>query len=340
MIVTSDFTPRLIFSIGDVNGIGLEVLYKGLKKTLPTGQHSAMIVGEAGTINSHLRENPVEGLSIEGASLRVGEIAVPIESVEYSATVRPGEIAEDSGRLAAESIVRSVELLLEKRADGLITLPISKEAIHRAGYDYPGHTELIAEKSGSTRALMILFCKALRVAMLTGHHPLGRVANLITRSLILETLETLNESLRHDFGIERPRIAILGVNPHAGDGGALGHEEVTIYKEALAQTRKASILCEGPFSADAFFARGSYRDYDGVVASYHDQGLIPMKMLARDDGVNFTAGLPIVRTSPDHGTAFDIAGKGLASEASLVSAIEAAIAIIGNRRGLPGGLPV
>lgn len=332
MMSALEFNPTLIFSIGDVNGIGLEVLYKALINTLPAAKFTARIVGDRDTIASHLQLYPADGLSIDGSNLLVDRYIVPIDSVSRGATLRTGEIAADAGELAAESILKAVDMLLEGSADGLVTLPISKEALQLAGYDYPGHTELIAERSGAPRGLMVLFCKAIRVAMLTGHYPLNRVSALISVSLIVDTLEAFDRSLRRDFGIDRPRIAILGLNPHAGDGGALGIEEVTIYKEAVAMGRASSIHVEGPFPADAFFARRSYERFDGVVASYHDQGLIPMKMLARDDGVNFTAGLHIVRTSPDHGTAFDIAGKGIASEASLVSAIEAAISIIRNRR--------
>ena len=328
--------PTLLFSVGDVNGVGLETLYGALSETLDRGLYNARIVGDIGTIARHVGQIAGDRIRVEEDCLRVDNQVLTIEPVGVSAEIRPGVIAEDAGRLSAVAVMRSVDLLKDGVGHALVTLPISKEAILAAGYDYPGHTEMIAERSGSKQPLMVLFSPEIRVAMLTGHLPLREVADAITAEGIAERVRIFLESLSLDFGIDGPRLALLGLNPHAGDGGALGTEEGSLFGSGLELLGDLAARVDGPFPADAFFARETYKRYDGVIASYHDQGLIPMKMLAGDRGVNFTAGLDIIRTSPDHGTAFDIAGKGLASPASLISAIDAALDFIKARRSRGG----
>jgi 4-hydroxythreonine-4-phosphate dehydrogenase len=205
--------------------------------------------------------------------------------------------------------------------------------IQSESFTFPGHTEYIERSIGEgAKALMVLASERLRVALVTGHVPVAKVATTLSQELVQEKLELFNTSLKSDFGINAPRIAVLALNPHAGDGGVIGNEEETTIIPAIKAMREQGILCYGPFSADGFFGNGSYCHFDGVLAMYHDQGLIPFKVLAMDEGVNFTAGLPLVRTSPDHGTAFDIAGKGEASENSFRQAIYMAIDVFRNRK--------
>jgi 4-hydroxythreonine-4-phosphate dehydrogenase len=213
----------------------------------------------------------------------------------------------------------------------MVTAPISKEAIAMAGYTNPGHTEFIAKRSGSDSFTMMLVSDDLRVGLVTGHIPIWDVPKRTTSEAILDKLRVISTSLRQDFGIERPKIAVLGLNPHAGDGGILGKEEAEVILPSIQQSCEEGNLVFGPFPADSFFGIGAYRLYDAVLAMYHDQGLVPFKTLAFESGVNFTAGLSLVRTSPDHGTAFNIAGEGEASPGSMRSALYLAIDIARRR---------
>ena len=210
--------------------------------------------------------------------------------------------------------------------DVLVTAPINKHTIQAENFHFPGHTEYIQERVGNgQKALMILMKDELRVALVTGHVPVGEIASTITKELILEKLTIFEKSLRQDFGIGKPRIAVLALNPHAGDGGLIGKEEQEVIIPAMAELKEKGMFCYGPYPADGFFGSEQYTKFDGILAMYHDQGLAPFKALAMEEGVNYTAGLPIVRTSPAHGTAYDIAGKGVASEASMRHAIYTAL---------------
>jgi 4-hydroxythreonine-4-phosphate dehydrogenase len=221
----------------------------------------------------------------------------------------------------------------EGKYDVLITAPIHKQMIQSERFTFPGHTEYIEQCVGEgAKALMILANETLRVALATGHIPVTKVASSLTQELIQEKLTIFNTSLKRDFGIGAPRIAVLALNPHAGDGGVIGSEEETIITPAIKAMREEGILCFGPYPADGFMGSGAFSHFDGVLAMYHDQGLIPFKTLAMENGVNFTAGLPIIRTSPDHGTAFDIAGKNVASPDSFRQALYMAIDIYRNRK--------
>jgi 4-hydroxythreonine-4-phosphate dehydrogenase len=232
-----------------------------------------------------------------------------------------------------EAVARACDLCLGGGADGMVTAPIHKAAIHRAGYHFPGHTEFIAERAGGAEPLMLMVSGGLRVALVTTHVPLRAVADLVTPEAVLAKLRLLHAALREDFGIDRPRIALLGLNPHAGDEGVLGTEEQTVMGPALAAARAEGIDATGPHPADAFFGRRADRQHHGVLSPYHDQGLVAFKALAMGRGVNVTAGLPLVRTSPDHGTAFDIAGRGVADPASFIEAVRVAAEIVRARKG-------
>ncbi|HEY6082123.1 MAG TPA: 4-hydroxythreonine-4-phosphate dehydrogenase PdxA, partial [Chitinophagaceae bacterium] len=225
------------------------------------------------------------------------------------------------------------QCLRDKQIEGLVTAPIHKKNIQSADFKYTGHTPFLKEAFGVKEVVMLMVSENMRVALVTEHVPLKEVVKYITPEIINSKLQVLKESLTRDFGIENPRIAVLGLNPHAGDEGLIGDEEKNIILPAVAQAKNSNILCFGPYSADAFFARETYLKFDAVLAMYHDQGLIPFKSLSIGQGVNYTAGLPVVRTSPDHGTAFDIAGKNTADESSFREAVFTCVDIINRRNG-------
>lgn len=330
--ITRTGRTRLLLTTGDPNGVGPEILIQALVELHPFEGWTAEIVGNLNSIRSAARELGNRDVSVSGSGLLAFGTGVPVIDIGGTFSRNAGMLDAAAGRISARSVIRAVREVLAQRADAIVTMPISKEAWELGGYDWPGHTELISSMCGDSEGLMILMCRAMRVALLTGHIPLSSVSAAIDQKRIVEKIRTFSMSLREDFGIGNPRIALLGLNPHAGDGGVLGSEEKGTYREAVRILLENRIHVDGPFPADAFFARRRYRDYDGIMASYHDQGLIPMKLLAEGDGVNFTAGLPLVRTSPDHGTAFDIAGMGRASAESAVSAIRTALDVVRNRR--------
>ncbi|MDX1439648.1 MAG: 4-hydroxythreonine-4-phosphate dehydrogenase PdxA, partial [Rubricoccaceae bacterium] len=246
--------------------------------------------------------------------------------------VATGDITAAAGLAAMKSVETACDLCLKGDADAMVTAPISKEAIHLAGYDFPGHTEFLAEKTKAVGFVMMLVSGDLRVALQTIHMPISQVASQITQERVLVNLRMISDALETDLGIAKPRIAVLGLNPHAGEGGVIGSEEREIIQPAIERARQDGIHAEGPFPADSFFGRRTDKTFDAVLAMYHDQGLAPFKALAMGAGVNVTCGLPIVRTSPDHGTAFGIAGKGIASHSSMVEAIKLAAGIATRRR--------
>jgi len=233
--------------------------------------------------------------------------------------------------VAMLAVEKATDLCLQGIVSAMVTAPISKEAIRKGGYDAPGHTEFIAEKCGVSSFLMMMVTEHLKVALVTGHIPVWDVPKRITQKAILNRLALLNTSLQQDFGIPHPRIAVLALNPHAGEGGIMGKEEQLSIAPALEAARGNGCNAVGPFPADGFFGASTHLKFDGILAMYHDQGLVPFKTLAFDSGVNFTAGLPIVRTSPDHGTAYDIAGQGIAAPDSMRSAIYLAVDVARRR---------
>ncbi|MGB0166562.1 MAG: 4-hydroxythreonine-4-phosphate dehydrogenase PdxA, partial [Luteibaculum sp.] len=243
-----------------------------------------------------------------------------------------GKASIETGRFAFQSIEAATKDLAEGLVDVMVTAPINKKSIQDAGFKFPGHTEFLTQYSNAEEALMFMVSENLRVGVVSGHVPLKDVPSDISKEKIIRKTELMIQSLQKDFGIERPKIAVLGLNPHAGDEGALGNEEKDIIKPAIAELNQKNHLVFGPYGADGFFGTVQQNHFDGVLAMYHDQGLIPFKALAFQTGVNFTAGLPIVRTSPAHGTAFHIAGKDEADPQSLLSSIYAAIDIYETRK--------
>ena len=334
--------PRIGITLGDINGIGPEVVLKTLLDRRIAQFIQPVIIGSAYVLGVHAAR-----LSLGDVPLRV-ETSMPDGNEEDERIlvldvvpdgqpiVEFGRITEASGRVSMRSVEVATDLCLEGRLDAIVTGPISKEAISRAGYPYPGHTEFIAERVGCNESTMLMIAEDLRVGLVTGHLPIWDVPKAITVDAILSKLRIINNCLTHDFGIDRPKVGVLGLNPHAGEGGVLGREEMEAIVPAIQMACERGDLAFGPYPADGFFAIRGYRAYDAVLAMYHDQGLVPFKTLAFESGVNYTAGLPIVRTSPDHGTAHNIAGEGKASPESMRNAIYLALDVARRRSNSVG----
>jgi 4-hydroxythreonine-4-phosphate dehydrogenase len=333
--------PRIAVTLGDPNGVGPEVVLKCLSDSRLLKFMEPVVIGSAHVFQVHANKLGYRDLRIHVVQqppehLQDGGITVLDVAGGEKPEVRFGEVTREAGALAMKAVEVATDLCLQGDAAAMVTAPISKEAIALAGYDAPGHTEFIARRAGSEAHTMMLVSDELRVGLVTGHIPIWDVPKSVTCETILEKIRVIGASLAQDFGIDRPKIAVLGLNPHAGDGGVLGREEVDAIVPAINQACEEGILVFGPFPADSFFGIGAYRLYDAVLAMYHDQGLIPFKTLAFESGINYTAGLSIVRTSPDHGTAFNIAGEGKASPGSMRSALYLAIDIA-RRRARPVG---
>ncbi|MBI5324832.1 MAG: 4-hydroxythreonine-4-phosphate dehydrogenase PdxA [Ignavibacteriae bacterium] len=324
---------RLIITIGDCNGVGLEVLIKAIDKIYKLESafdFSFGIAGNKSTIKEYcdLAELPVQ---FEGSGLWIGNSFCEIVDINTHARVEFGKSTHDAGKLAIESLDKAIDLLIGHHYDALLTLPISKYSMYNAGWMFTGHTEYLAYKCNISNPLMILCSDSIRVALATIHVPFKVVPELINQHHIAEMIESFNYSLLKDFNILNPKIAILSLNPHAGENATIGTEEVDILMPAIQKSLSKGIYIEGPFASDGFFGFGLYKQFDGILAMYHDQGLIPLKLLSEGSGVNFTAGLPIVRTSPDHGTAYEIAGKNQAEPESTYQAILTAATVVKNR---------
>ncbi|MGM9760203.1 MAG: 4-hydroxythreonine-4-phosphate dehydrogenase PdxA [Parabacteroides sp.] len=322
---------------GDINGIGYEVILKTFADTRVAELCTPVIYGSSKVAAYHRKALDLPSINLniisqaeEAGQNRVNLINCTADEVKVELS-RPTAVA---GEAAFQALEAAVNDLKRGAIDVLLTAPINKHTIQNDTFHFPGHTEYLEERlgtRGSSKALMILMNDTLRVALVTGHIPLSQVAASLKQEDIVSKLQLFNHSLKQDFAIVRPRIAVLSLNPHAGDAGLLGTEEETIIKPAMQEVDKQGIMVFGPYPADGFFGSRMYEHFDGVLAMYHDQGLAPFKTLAMDDGVNYTAGLPYVRTSPDHGTAYDIAGKNVASEVSFRQALYAALDIYRNR---------
>ncbi len=326
---------KIVLTMGDPNGIGIEVLVKSLQALFDAGgdfkNMQYDITGNLKTIEEYISKMRLRAQVDDSNLIIDGKKCRLIDTGEY-APVRFGCLSKSGGKLSADSIEKAVGLTIDKKYDAVVTMPVSKEALYRAGWKYPGHTEMLADRCGIERPIMILLAGELRVALLTIHEPISVVPQMISKELILKMARMYEKSLIQDFAVENPKIALLGLNPHAGENGSIGNEEEVIMKPAINLCNVESIDISGPFPSDGFFAHGDYQFYDGILASYHDQGLIPLKLIAQGSGVNYTVGLPIVRTSVDHGTAFSIAGKDKADFRSAVEAIKTAALIAGNRK--------
>ena len=319
---------------GDVNGIGYEVILKAFEDPTMLELCTPIVYGSPKIMTYHRKALELETsfTIINSASEAVhGKLNV-VNCCEDEVKVELGKPSKESGKAAFDALEKAMAEYKEGKFDVLVTAPIHKQMIQSENFTFPGHTEYIEQSISEGKALMILANDCLRVALATGHVPVSKIATMLTQELIVEKLTIFNTALKSDFGINGPRIAVLALNPHAGDGGVIGTEEETIITPAIQAAREQGIICFGPYPADGFMGSGAFNRFDGVLAMYHDQGLAPFKTLAMENGVNFTAGLPIIRTSPDHGTAFDIAGKNMASADSFRQALYMAIDIYRNRK--------
>lgn len=329
--------PALALSLGEPAGIGPEIVARAWTALRDDGP-TFVVVGDAGVIDA--AGAPVVSVSEPAEAATAFRRGVPVIHAPTAAPVTPGAPDSRNAACVADWIARAVDLAMDGRAAGVVTAPIAKAPLYAAGFPFPGHTEFIAELTGDlphdgTRGpVMMLTARDLRVALVTIHAPLSAVPELVTQERVIRTARVTHEALRRDFGIARPRLALAGLNPHAGEGGAIGLEEIEVLRPAAALLRAEGIAITAPLPADTMFHEEARAGYDAAICLYHDQALIPVKTIDFWSGVNVTLGLPIVRTSPDHGTGFEIAGKGVARADSLIAAIRLAADMAKRRRGL------
>ncbi len=331
---SAEHKPIIGISCGDVNGIGPEIIIKTLSDARLLEICTPVVFANNKVLNFYRKTLPEINLTFNIAkdSTRISTKQMNVYNCwEEDVAVTPGDMNEIGGKYALLSLTTAAGALKEKQIDGLVTAPFHKKNIQSDTFNFTGHTPYLKQLFGVKDVAMMMVADNMRIALLTEHVALKDVAQYITKENILSKLRIVNDSLKKDFGINKPKIAILGLNPHAGDEGLVGKEEKEIIKPAVSEALQKGILAFGPYSADAFFARGNHSKFDAVLALYHDQGLIPFKSLAFGEGVNYTAGMEGVRTSPDHGTAFDIAGKGMADESSLREAIFKCVDIVNMR---------
>ena len=333
---------RVGITHGDPNGIGYEVILKTFADPAMLELCTPIIYGSPKIASYHRKalELQTNFTTVNSAANVQPDNLNLIPCTAEEVKIDFGQSTQEAGEAALAALERAVKGWKEGNIDVLVTAPINKHSIHSDRFNFPGHTEYIQACIGhdNQQALMILMNERMRVALATTHLPIAKVAPAITEDLLLQKLHVLDRSLHRDFYISNPRIAVLALNPHAGDAGLLGKEEQEIIVPAIQKAEEEGIHVFGPYAADGFFGTCAYESFDAVLAMYHDQGLAPFKLLAMDDGVNFTAGLDLVRTSPDHGTAFDIAGKGTADENSFRQAVYAALDIYRNRIAWDEGL--
>jgi len=326
--------PVLGISIGDLNGIGTELAIKTFSDNRLLEICTPILFASNKLINFYRKSIPESTFNYQ----HIKDLSRPFHKQvnlyncwEEEVAINPGQLTDAGGAYAVKSLVAAAEALKERKIDGLITAPMHKKNMQTTDFSFTGHTPYLRQLFGVKDVLMLMSSENFRVGLVTEHVPVSEIARNITREAILSKLNILKESLMRDFGIDKPRIAVLGLNPHAGDEGLIGREEEDIIKPAI-KDAKHNMLVYGPYSADAFFARNQQQKFDAVLAMYHDQGLIPFKSLAYGEGINYTAGLPAVRTSPDHGTAFDIAGKNRADTGSFLASVYGCLDIVGKRR--------
>lgn len=327
--------PTIGITIGDVNGIGPEVTIKALRDGRLLNYLTPVVYGSTKTLAYYRKALNADDFNYsqvkEPGHLNHKKVNV-VNCWEEMVEINTGEVTKEAGNASFMALQKSVKDLKNGFLDAVVTAPINKHNIQNEEFKFPGHTEYFAENFESKESLMFLTSEDLRVGVVTGHIPLKEVANAMGKEKIATKISIMEHSLRTDFGISKPRIAVLGLNPHAGEDGLLGSEDDGIIRPVIEDFKNKGKLIYGPFPADGFFGKGDYKKFDGVLAMYHDQGLIPFKTIAFHSGVNYTAGLPIIRTSPDHGTAYNIAGKNEASEESMRAAIFLAYDIFKNRQ--------
>jgi 4-hydroxythreonine-4-phosphate dehydrogenase len=335
MSVTSEIKPIIGFTCGDINGIGLELIIKVLSDNRVLDICTPVVFANNKAINFYRKTLPETNmnLAIVKDSTKINPKQINVFNCwEEEVAITPGTMNDLGGKYAVISLTTAANALKAGKIDGLVTMPIHKKNIQTADFNYTGHTPYLKKLFELSDVVMLMVAANMKIGLLTEHLPVKDVSQVITKASIISKLNVMNQSLKKDFGITKPKIAVLGLNPHAGDEGLIGKEEIEIIKPAIIEAKQKDIFCFGPYSADAFFARGQHEKFDAVLALYHDQGLIPFKSLSLGEGINYTAGMKAVRTSPDHGTAFDIAGKGIADETSSRQALYGCIDIIFNRK--------
>jgi 4-hydroxythreonine-4-phosphate dehydrogenase len=326
---------RVGISHGDVNGISYEVIIKTLQDQRIYETYTVIVYGSSKVASYHRKI--IDANDFNFNLIRRADQAHPrrpniINLTEEEVKLDTGKSTPIAGELALQSLEMGVNDLQNNHIDVLVTAPINKKNIQSSTFHFAGHTEYLAGKFNAPDHLMLMVTRAFRIGVVTGHLPLSKVSATITEDLLVRKIRIMNQSLIRDFGIIRPRIAVLALNPHAGDEGLIGDEDQKVVAPAISKAFMQNILAFGPYPADGFFGSSAYREFDGVLALYHDQGMVPFKLLSFEEGVNFTAGLPYVRTSPAHGTAYDIAGKNLASPEAFRNALYMACDIFQNRR--------
>ena len=331
---SSSRSIRVGISIGDVNGIGPEVVMKALSDNRILQDCTPVIYASSKVLNFYKKSTKLHDfnyLSIKSADeikqRKINVVSVWEDELQFDI----GKATANGGKYALESLDWATKDLASGKIDVLVTAPISKEAMGKTGFKFPGHTEYLADMAGEEDALMLMISTTLKVGLVTSHIPLKDVPTVVTTEKVFEKIKAFNDSLKKDFGIRKPKIAVFGVNPHAGENGKMGSEEGEVVLPAINQAKASDIMAFGPYPADGFFGSKSKYEFDGILAMYPDQGWAAFKALSFDEGVNFTAGLPIVRTSPDHVTAFDIAGSNSASGESMRNAIYLAIDVHRNQ---------
>lgn len=331
---TSSDKPRIGITIGDLNGIGAEVIIKALADNRLLSLFTPVVYGSTKVLSYYRKQMNLEEFNYSQVKVKGQYFAKAINVVncwEEMIELNPGQPSKQTAKAALTSLKRAVEDLKEGHLDGLVTGPIDKNTIHGEDFPFQGHTEYLTQEFNAGESLMLMVGENLRVGLVTEHVPVKDIPTFITKERVELKIRLMELSLKQDFLINKPKIAVLGLNPHAGDEGLLGREELDVIKPVINDLKTKGKLIFGPFPADGFFASGQNGKYDGIVAMYHDQGLVAFKTLSFESGINYTAGLPYVRTSPDHGTAYNLAGKNQASESSMRQAMYVACDIIKNR---------
>lgn len=321
-------------SHGDINGIGYEVILKSLLDQRIYEHLCPIVYGSSKLASYYRKTTNIAEFSfnmIKSPDAANPKRANMINVIQDEVKVEPGKQTETGGEMALISLEAAVKDLKNNQIDVLVTAPINKKNIQSPDFHFPGHTEYLAERFETKDSLMIMVYNNVRIGVVTSHTPLNQVSSLITEELLIRKIKIMHDSLQRDFNIPKPKIALLSINPHAGDEGVIGDEDQRIIAPTARKAFEEGMIVYGPYPADGFFGSGNFNKFDGVLAMYHDQGLIPFKLISNKEGVNFTAGLPIVRTSPAHGTAYDIAGKDKASASSFRSAMFLACDIFNNR---------
>lgn len=333
----SEEKPKIKLGIthGDINGIGYEVIIKALLDNRINELFIPILYGSSKVMAYHRKALDIENFSLN--SIRDASEANPkrsniINCIDENVRVELGKSTEIAGEASIKALERGVNDILKGEIDVLVTGPVNKDNIQSKDFKFPGHTDYLKHKAGSHEVLMLMVAENLKVGVVTAHIPLREVSNSLSESRILENIRILNKSLIIDFNIRKPKIAVLGLNPHAGDNGLIGNEETDIIIPAIKKANSEGITAMGPYAADGLFGSKDYVKFDAILAMYHDQGLAPFKALSFTSGVNYTAGLPFIRTSPAHGTAYELAGKNEASEDSLRQAMYLALDIYRNRQ--------